>query len=51
MKLPARVLFVIFALAACTACAQLQSDSTLPGRYDSHSPEGDGALWVIGGGH
>jgi len=49
MKLPARVLFVVLALAAC-ACAQLQSDSTLPGRYDSHSPEGDSARWGIGAG-
>ena len=48
MTLPARVLFVVLALAA--ACAQLQPDSTLPGRYDSHSPEGDSARWGLGAG-
>ena len=48
MKLPARVLFVVLALAACAACAQLQSDSTLPGRYDTHSRQGDAALWGAG---
>jgi len=50
MKLPTWVLLVVLTLAA-SACAQLKSDSTLPGRYDSHSPEGDSALWGIGGGH
>ena len=49
MKLPAWVLFVVLALVA-SACAQMKPDSTLPGRYDAHSPEGDAALWGIGGG-
>jgi hypothetical protein len=45
MKLTAWVLFAVLALAAC---AQLQPDSTLPGRYDSHSRDGDAALWGSG---
>ena len=47
MKLAARTLLAVAVLAAC-ACAQLQSDSTLPGRYDTHSRQGDAALWGAG---
>jgi len=48
MRLVARMLVAVAVLAACTACAQLQSDSTLPGRYDTHSRQGDAALWGAG---
>jgi len=41
-------LLMLLAVAALAACAQLQPDSSLPGRYDTHSRQGDAALWGAG---